>query len=204
MVNTLNVKKKKKNKLYLLGIQMPFLRNLRFVILKQKSNTKTKIKICGKKQGFTFQLIKFLQLAYFLKFNILEVKKLFETKNSNMWQNIYNILLTNFLRDINYSFKVYLRIYGIAYKVLFENNHNTLALQLGFTHKIKKNIPKKLFIKTFDRKSRKFFIKGMNRQFITEFAMSLILSKQSNIYTGKGLKMYNRKLRKKSGKKKFA
>ena len=96
-----------------------------------------------------------------------------------------------------------MRIYGISYKVLPELT-SKIFLSLGFTHKIIKNIPFFLNIKIFDKKSRRFFIHGTNRQLVKQFAFSLILLKKPNIYTGKGLKIYNNKNRRKSGKKKFA
>jgi len=200
-MKTLDLKLREKNQNNLLGIQ--FSNKLNIKVIRNFSTTITKIKIFGKKNCFILTITKYIQIYFFQKERILQFVRIFETKFLKIWQGLYNILFSNFLLDLNYSYKVYMRIFGISYKVLPDVT-SRLFLNLGLTHQIIKNIPFFLKIKIFDKKYRKFFISGTNRQLVKQFAFSLILFKKPNIYTGKGLKIYNVKSRRKNGKKKFA
>jgi large subunit ribosomal protein L6 len=198
----LDLKLLEKNQNNLVGIQLPICAKINF--LKNISKNITKIKIFGKKNCYVINIIKYIQVKYFITNRIIQFFRLFETKFLKMWQGIYNTIFASYIIDLNYMYKVYMRIYGIAYKVFLEDAPFKISLNLGLTHKITKILPFYIKAKILDKKSRRFLLFGTNRQLINQFAFSLILFKRPNIYTGKGLKLYNYKIRRKKGKKKFA
>ena len=109
-----NIKLIQKNRLQQIGLQFPEESFLKIKLLKIKN--KRKIKICGNKKSFVFSMTQFIQILYFLKFNLIFIKRKYETKYLKMWQNIYAAIFSNFLLDVNFHYKLYMRIYGIAYK----------------------------------------------------------------------------------------
>jgi len=190
-----------KNQKNLIGISLP--RNTKLQIIKMLSNNLTKIKIYFKNSCIFFNIPTYIQTYYFIQQNLIQFVRIFNTPKLRIWQNICTSIFANLILDLTYGFKLYFKITGIAYKILYEKSRNSILLFLGLTHKIIKKLPFFINIAIIDKKSRRFFLEGPERQLITQFAAILLSIKKVNIYSGKGLKLYNKKYRRKLGKKKF-
>lgn len=190
-----------KNQQNLIGISLP--RYTKLYIIKMLSNNVTKIKIFFKTSCIFFSIPSYIQTYYFIQQNLIQFIRIFNTPRLKMWQNTCNSVFANLLLDLTYGFKLYFKITGIAYKIMYESNTKSILLFLGLTHKIIKKLPFFITVSIIDKKSRRFFLEGPERQLITQFAAMLLSIKKVNIYSGKGLKLYNKKYKRKLGKKKF-
>lgn len=191
-----------KNQKNLIGISIP--KYTKLTVFKTIYNSLTKIKILKKNFCFFFNIPLYVQTYYFVQQSLIQFARIFNTPKLKMWQGICNSTFANSILDITYGFKIYFKIIGIAYKIIHEKNIEAISLFLGATHKIMKKLPFFTTINIIDKKSRRFFLEGPSRQILTQFAAMLLSIKKVNIYSGKGLKVYNRKYIRKQGKKKFA
>jgi large subunit ribosomal protein L6 len=102
------------------------------------------------------------------------------------------------LQDISLSYKYFLEMKGIGFKVYIKKK--TLILDIGYSHQIFLTIPSFLFIKILNKKNTKFLIHGFYRQKVREFANIIKLTKFPNEYTLKGIHYKNEIIIKKEGK----
>lgn len=198
MLKTKFLEKNQKN---LIGISLP--KDTKLNIIKTVATNRTKIKIFEKTSCIFFTLPEYIRTHYFIQQKLIQFIRIFNTPKLKMWQGICNSFFANIILDLTYGFKLYFKITGISYKISHEKENNCIFLFLGLTHKIKKKLPFYITIKIIDKKSRRFFLEGPDRQLITQFGATLLSIKKVNIYSGKGLKLYNKKYRRKQGKKKF-
>lgn len=102
------------------------------------------------------------------------------------------------LQDVSLSYKYFLEMRGIGFKIF--KKQNNILLDVGFSHQIILPIPSFLIIKILNKKNTKFLIHGFCRQKVHEFANLIKLSRLPNEYTLKGIHYKNEFLIKKTGK----
>lgn len=102
------------------------------------------------------------------------------------------------LQDVSLSYKFFLEMRGIGFKVYTKKN--LLLLDVGYSHQILLEIPHYLFVKVLNKKNTKFLIHGFFRQKVREFANIIKLTKFPNEYTLKGIHYKNEVFIKKQGK----
>ena len=102
------------------------------------------------------------------------------------------------LQDVSLSYKYFLEMRGIGFKVY--KKLNILILDVGFSHQIKLIIPQNLLVKILNKKNTKFLLHGFNRKKVHEFANIIKLCRLPNEYTLKGIHYKNEFLVKKTGK----
>jgi large subunit ribosomal protein L6 len=102
------------------------------------------------------------------------------------------------MQDISLSYKFFLELRGIGFKVFKKKKF--LIFDLGYSHQVFLEIPSHILVKILNKKKTKFLILSLNRQKIHEFANIIKLKKIPNEYTLKGIHYKNEILVKKSGK----
>jgi large subunit ribosomal protein L6 len=102
------------------------------------------------------------------------------------------------LQDVSLSYKYYLEMRGIGFKIY--KKKNVLILDVGFSHQIFLPIPKVIRARILNKKNTKFVLHSFCRQKVHEFANIIKLCRLPNVYTLKGIHYKNQYLIKKTGK----
>ncbi len=100
---------------------------------------------------------------------------------------------------VTQGYKKKLKIVGVGYKALLENN--SLKVDLGFSHAKYYSLPPTVQPK-FGRKNKRLHIIGTSLPLVAETAASLHSFKKPDVYKGKGIRYRGVKLIRKEGKKK--
>jgi len=119
------------------------------------------------------------------------------TKNKDLIHLLIK-LISNKIDGVAKGFFSQLECNGLGYKAKIENK-NTLVLKLGFSHKLKIEIPNN--IKIFCSKSNKIIFFGVEKDKLFEFIIKVKNLKKPDSYKGKGLIFKNENLKLKEGKK---
>jgi len=104
--------------------------------------------------------------------------------------------INNLVNGVIGEFVKVLQVDGVGYKVLLEGQ--ALVLFLGFTHSIKKEIPKGLTCTV--EKNTIITVKGADREMLGNFCAKLRKLKNPDPYKGKGIRFQGEYIRRKAGK----
>ena len=107
-------------------------------------------------------------------------------------------LLQNIVRGVDEGFSVNLEIVGVGYRAAVEGK--ILALQLGFSHEIRYEIPEGITIKC--ERPTIITISGTDRQLVGQVAANIRKFRKPEPYKGKGVRYENEFILRKEGKKK--
>ncbi|MFI4853130.1 MAG: 50S ribosomal protein L6 [Candidatus Makana argininalis] len=158
-------------------------------------NTK-KIIVMHLKNKLTFNLNKNIKIKHFEnKINVYP-----RLKNKKNWSiaGTTRSILNNMIKGIKFGFIKKLKLVGVGYRALVDNN--TLILSLGFSHNIIYNIPKDVIITCPIQ--NEIVIKGCNKQVIGQVASDIRSYKKPEPYKGKGIRYNNEIIHLKDKKKK--
>jgi large subunit ribosomal protein L6 len=122
-----------------------------------------------------------------------------EKQQKAMWGTT-RALINNAIIGVSDGYKVYLRLVGVGYRGMLENNNRTLALKLGYSHPIQMELPEGVSC-TIPQPNR-IVLQGINLQHITEFAAKVQRWRMPEPYNQKGIFINDQTIKKKEGKKK--
>ena len=90
---------------------------------------------------------------------------------------------------------------GVGYKVniIKENANTLLEFRLGFSHLIRINVPKYIYV--FSTKFTELSLLGIDKNAVTQFAAQIRNLKKPDVYKGKGIRFKNEVLVLREGKK---
>ncbi|MEI7904102.1 MAG: 50S ribosomal protein L6 [Candidatus Firestonebacteria bacterium] len=104
--------------------------------------------------------------------------------------------VNNLVTGVVGEFSKTLQVEGVGYKAALEGQ--VLVLYLGFTHSIRKEIPKGLSCTV--EKNTTITVKGADREMLGNFCAKLRKLKNPDPYKGKGIKFMGEYIRRKAGK----
>jgi large subunit ribosomal protein L6 len=119
------------------------------------------------------------------------------TKLKMLLQN-YFFTIKQRLFDLNYGFIVLLEMRGVGFKVYA--NAGLLTFAIGYSHKIKFELPDFVISKVLDDKNTIFYLMGNNRETVISTAIQICSLKNIDSYKGKGIFFLSDKLKLKEGK----
>lgn len=142
----------------------------------------------------------FLKTVFFDFKNVTQFFVLLNPRKKELkkFLGLFYTLCFSALQDVSLSYKFFLELRGIGFKII--KKKNTIILDIGFSHQIILLIPIYLRIKILNKKGTKFLLHSFCRQKVHEFANIIKLTKIPNVYTLKGIHYKNEILIKKSGK----
>jgi large subunit ribosomal protein L6 len=125
---------------------------------------------------------------------VLSLKK--ETKKSKALWGLTRALLYNYIEGLTKGFQKNLELVGVGYRAALEGNQ--LVLDVGYSNKVKKDIPQDL---TVTIEKNVVTISGIDKQRVGEFAAKIRKIRPPEPYKGKGIKYSDEIIRRKEGKK---
>lgn len=127
-----------------------------------------------------------------------EVKTLRENeqKFTKSYHGTVNSIIQGMLIGVTEGYKVELEIKGVGYKATI--NGNKITMSLGFSHPVEFEIPQGIDVKT--PKPTEIVLEGIDKQFVTQFASKIYLTKKPEPYGGKGIRYKGQHVRRKAGK----
>ncbi|MEZ0180052.1 50S ribosomal protein L6 ['Camptotheca acuminata' phytoplasma] len=105
-------------------------------------------------------------------------------------------LLSNIIAGLIKPFIKRIEIVGLGYDVTKKNSD--LVFNLGFSHIIPLTIPSNLEIEII--KNKEIIVKGIDKQFVGEFAAKILKLRKPEPYKGKGIRLFNQYVHRKAGK----
>ncbi|MFR0367868.1 50S ribosomal protein L6 [Candidatus Phytoplasma palmae] len=105
-------------------------------------------------------------------------------------------LLFNMIKGLKDNFVKKLEIVGLGYDVKKEGSK--LIFNLGFSHNVFLDIPNNLDIEIL--KNKEIVVKGIDKQFVGEFAAKIVQLRKPEPYKGKGIRYVGQYINRKSGK----
>lgn len=130
------------------------------------------------------------------KENTLIVKRLDESKESNMHQGTVNANLSNALVGLSKGFVKTLELKGVGYKAKLEGNKINFAL--GFSHPVIIDIPQG--IKVEIPSATEIIISGIDKAKVGQFAADIRKYRKPEPYKGKGVLYKGEQIVRKVGK----
>ncbi|CEP14919.1 hypothetical protein [Parasitella parasitica] len=109
-------------------------------------------------------------------------------------------LINNAIIGVSDGFKVYLRLVGVGYRGMLENNGKVLSLKLGYSHPIQMELPEGVNCSV--PAPNRIILQGTNLQHVTEFAAKVQRWRMPEPYNQKGIFINDETIKKKEGKKK--
>lgn len=118
-------------------------------------------------------------------------------KKNNSNKIFYQIL--EIMQGLKSGYTLRLRLVGIGYKILIEEN--LLTLRLGFSHAVTYKLPPNISIIQPKPKIPLFILQGLEYDKLTQIASEIRGLKKPEPYKGKGFSYENEIIRRKEGKK---
>lgn len=122
-----------------------------------------------------------------------------EKQQRAMWGTT-RALINNAIIGVSDGYKTYLRLVGVGYRGVLENNGRVLSLKLGYSHPIQMDLPEGITC-TVPAPNR-IVLQGANLQHVTEFAAKIQRWRMPEPYNQKGIFINDETIKKKEGKKK--
>ncbi|CAO3639357.1 unnamed protein product [Mucor hiemalis] len=122
-----------------------------------------------------------------------------EKQQRAMWGTT-RALINNAIIGVSDGYKTYLRLVGVGYRGVLENNNRVLSLKLGYSHPIQMDLPEGVTC-TVPAPNR-IILQGANLQHVTEFAAKIQRWRMPEPYNQKGIFINDETIKKKEGKKK--
>jgi large subunit ribosomal protein L6 len=122
-----------------------------------------------------------------------------EKQQRAMWGTT-RALINNAIIGVSDGYKTYLRLVGVGYRGVLENNSRVLSLKLGYSHPIQMDLPEGVTC-TVPAPNR-IILQGVNKQHVTEFAAKIQRWRMPEPYNQKGIFINDETIKKKEGKKK--
>ena len=132
------------------------------------------------------------------KDNIITITPLDDSKESKAFWGLTRTLINNLVVGVSKGFTKELEIIGVGYKAEIEGR--TIVLSLGFSHKIRYDIPEGIEIVQKKEKNIILTITGINKQLVGEVAANIRSYKKPEPYKGKGIRYVGEYVARKEGK----
>lgn len=130
------------------------------------------------------------------KENNLIVKRLDDSKESNMYQGTVNANLSNALIGLSKGFSKTLELKGVGYKAKLEGNKINFAL--GFSHPVIIDIPQGIKVEV--PSATEIVISGIDKAKVGQFAADIRKYRKPEPYKGKGVLYKGEQIVRKVGK----
>ncbi|CAO3633287.1 unnamed protein product [Cunninghamella blakesleeana] len=120
-------------------------------------------------------------------------------EQQSMWGTTRN-LIQNMIIGVSEGYRVHLRLVGVGYRGVLENNNRTISFKLGYSHPINVDLPEGITC-TIPQPNR-IVLQGMDLQQVTELAATIQRWRKPEPYNQKGIFINDQTIKKKEGKKK--
>ncbi|KAI8973049.1 50S ribosomal protein L6 [Pilobolus umbonatus] len=132
--------------------------------------------------------------------NVLEVAVNDDSikQQRSMWGTT-RALINNAIVGVSDGYRVYLRLVGVGYRGVLENN-TMLSLKLGYSHPVQLQVPEDITC-TVPQPNR-IVLQSIDLQKVTEFAATIQRWRMPEPYNQKGIFINDETIKKKEGKKK--
>ena len=131
-----------------------------------------------------------------LEEKVLQVKNMFETKQSRAYHGLMRALIQNMITGVSETFTKVLIAEGIGYK--FQVDQKKLVLNMGYSHPIEFPIPDDLKIQT--ESPTRLKISGIDKERVGFFASKVREVRPPEPYKGKGILYEGETIVRKAGK----
>ena len=119
-----------------------------------------------------------------------------QIKNVNAFWGLYRALLQNMITGVTEGFTKKLRIEGVGYRVVLQEQ--TLVLNLGYSHPIEITAPEGI---TFDVEKNTISVHGISKELVGQVSANIRSTRPPEPYKGKGVRYDDEFVRMKVGKK---
>jgi large subunit ribosomal protein L6 len=116
-----------------------------------------------------------------------------------MWGTTRN-LIRNMITGVSEGYRVHLRLVGVGYRGVLENNNRSVSLKLGYAHPVVVDLPEGVTC-TIPQPNR-LILQGIDLQQVTELASKIQRWRKPEPYNQKGIFINDETIKKKEGKKK--
>ncbi|KAI9306804.1 ribosomal protein L6, alpha-beta domain-containing protein [Cunninghamella echinulata] len=117
----------------------------------------------------------------------------------SMWGTTRN-LIRNMIIGVSEGYRIHLRLVGVGYRGVLENNNRSISLKLGYSHPITVDLPEGITC-TIPQPNR-IVLQGTDLQQVTELAATIQRWRKPEPYNQKGIFINDETIKKKEGKKK--
>ncbi|NWN45845.1 50S ribosomal protein L6 [Candidatus Phytoplasma pruni] len=152
------------------------------------------ITVKSSKGQLEYQFNPSLKIDY--KDNLISVKRPNDEIFMKKIHGTTRALLNNMITGLDQFFVKKMEIVGLGYNV--QKKDSTLTFNLGFSHPIVMNIPAGLEVEIV--KSTEITVKGVDKQFVGEFAAKIAKLSKPEPYKGKGIRYVGQYIHRKAGK----
>ena len=122
-----------------------------------------------------------------------------DKKQKAMWGTTRN-LIRNMVTGVSEGYRVHLRLVGVGYRAVLENNNRSVSLKLGYSHPVVIDLPEGVTC-TVPIPNR-LILQGIDLQKVTELAAKIQRWRKPEPYNQKGIFINDETIKKKEGKKK--
>ena len=121
-------------------------------------------------------------------------------KTHKSLHGLYRALLNNMVIGVSQGFQKTLELVGVGYKASVQ--HNTLELNLGYSHTIYFVVPPELTVQAETTKGKNplVHLQGIDKQLVGQVAAKLKSLRKVEPYKGKGIRFLGEQIRRKAGK----
>ncbi|SAM04164.1 hypothetical protein [Absidia glauca] len=116
-----------------------------------------------------------------------------------MWGTTRN-LIRNMITGVSEGYRIHLRLVGVGYRGVLENNSRSVSLKLGYAHPVVVDLPEGVTC-TIPQPNR-LILQGINLQEVTSLAAKIQQWRMPEPYNQKGIFINDETIKKKEGKKK--
>ena len=132
------------------------------------------------------------------KNNLLKIHPKDSTKkNIDNFYGLHRKNIFNIVKGLIEPFSVILEINGVGFKAIVKNN--ILILYLGYSHSIAFALPSEVTAKV---EENRIILNSIDKQLVGQVASKIISLRKPEPYKGKGVKIFNKPILRKEGKKK--
>ncbi len=128
--------------------------------------------------------------------NTVTVNRSSEDKFIRAYHGTVNSIINGMLIGVKDGYTVDLLIKGVGYKATLQGNK--LELKVGFSHPVYFEVPEGITVEV--PKATEIKISGIDKEFTTQFAAKIYLTKKPEPYGGKGIMYKGQHIIRKAGK----
>ncbi|KAI9494326.1 ribosomal protein L6, alpha-beta domain-containing protein [Zychaea mexicana] len=123
-----------------------------------------------------------------------------EIKQQRAMWGTTRALISNAITGVSDGYRVMLRLNGVGYRGVLENNDRSLSLKLGYSHPVIMDLPQGVTCAI--PQPNRLILQGTDLQIVTEFAAKIQRWRKPEPYNQKGIFINDETIKKKEGKKK--
>lgn len=128
----------------------------------------------------------------------LNTKYIIFCTSSKPFFGLFSSIIVNKIHGVTRGFLTYIRIIGVGYRAMLENQ--TLQFKLGFSHDIKFKLP--CSVRAFLLEPTLICLYGIDKNQVTQIAAKIRQIKPPSVYKGKGIRLTHETIFTKTGKRK--